>query len=183
MPSLALIRSGNLLAVSLLALLLSACAHSAGSYDAIAPLPPGGSLIRYTNLHVEATNKNEVPMTSIDRDRLLNKIVRKLQVANRYKEIGPVASGLGTLYATIEFTDYDSGNAFLRFLLAGLGQIHIDGILTLEDREKSTPLAKYEVNKTFAWGGFYGMGTKIEDVEEGFVEAVAEILLEKNKPD
>lgn len=177
----ALMRNGNVLVLGLLALLLSACAHSAGSYDALAPLPPGGSLIQYTNLHLEATNKNEVPMTSIDRDRLLNKIARKLQVANRYKEIGTATSGPGTLYATIEFTDYDSGNAFLRFLLAGLGQIHIDGILTLENPEKSTPLAKYEVNKTFAWGGFYGMGTKIEDVEEGFVEAVTEILLEKNK--
>ena len=176
-----LIRNGNVLAVSLLALLLSACAHSAGSYDALAPHKPEANFSQYTNMHLEATNKTEVPMTAIDRERILNKIARKLQVMNRYREVSPNASGPGTLYAKIEFTEYESGNAFLRFLLAGLGQIHIEGILTLEDRDKSVELGKYEVSKTFAWGGFYGMGTKIEEVEEGFAGAVSEVLQEINK--
>jgi hypothetical protein len=35
------------------------------------------------------------------------------------------------------------------------------------------------VSKTFAWGGFYGLGTMIEEVEDGFAEAVANIVLEK----
>jgi hypothetical protein len=84
------------------------------------------------------------------------------------------------LAATLVVTNYDEGNAFLRFLLAGLGQIHIDGTLTLEDSGRES-LAKYVVNKTFAWGGLHGATTTIEAVEEGFAEAVAEILLEKNK--
>jgi hypothetical protein len=32
------------------------------------------------------------------------------------------------------------------------------------------------VTKTFAWGGIYGAAKDIEDVEEGFAEAVAQIL-------
>jgi len=177
------IRMSHMIAVAIYGLLLGACAHSTGSYDARMPLKPGTDLMQYTCLHLEATSKTEVPMTSIDRDRLVNKIVRKVQVANRYKEINAPTPGAGTLYATIDITDYDSGNAFLRFLLAGLGQIHIDGIMTLEDREKNQSLATYDLSKTFAWGGFYGLGTKIEDVEEGFAKAVVEILLVKQKQD
>lgn len=66
----------------------------------------------------------------------------------------------------LEVTNYDQGNAFLWFLLAGLGQIHIDGKLTLENSGRTEPLAKYEVNKTFAWGGILGGTTTIETVEK-----------------
>jgi hypothetical protein len=160
---------------------VSACAHSPGSYEPVIPLKAGTTMERYTNLHIEATNKNEVPMIQTDRERLVNNIVRQLQVTNRFKELNVADPSANTLNALIEVTHYDKGNAFLRFLLAGLGQMHIDGTLTLQDRDKSEVVGKYEVNKTFAWGGLYGMGTKIEEVEEGFAAAVAEILVGKGK--
>lgn len=165
----------------LASLLLSACAHSAGSYNLISPLNSGLSLGQYANLSLAANNENSVQMTAYDRERLINKIARKLQAANKFKSINSASSEPNTLVATLQITDYDSGNAFLRFLLAGLGQIHIDGKLTLEDRDKIVQLGKYDVSKTFAWGGFYGLSTKIEEVEDGFAETVVEILLEKDK--
>jgi hypothetical protein len=162
-------------------LLLSACAHSAGSYNPISPLKSGVSLSQYVNLSLEAHNDIAVPMTAYDRERLLYKIVRKIQVANKFTTINSTSFEPNALVATIQFTAYDQGNAFLRFLIMGLGQIHIDGKLTLVDRDKGEQLGKYDVSKTFAWGGWYGSITKIEDVEEGFAEAVADILLEKDK--
>lgn len=166
---------------ALAGLLLSACAHSAGSYNPISPLKSGLSLGQYANLSLVANNENTVPMTAYDRERLINKIAQKIQATNKFKSINSASSQPNTLVATIQITDYDKGNAFLRFLLAGLGQIHIDGKLTLEDRDKIEQLGKYDVSKTFAWGGFYGLGTKIEEVEDGFAEAIVEILLEKDK--
>ncbi|MGC4099052.1 MAG: DUF4410 domain-containing protein [Nitrospira sp.] len=160
---------------------VSACAHSPGSYEPVIPLKTGTTIERFTNLHLEATNKNEVPMVQTDRERLVNNILRQLQVTNRFKELNVANPSPNTLNAMVEVTNYDKGNAFLRFLLAGLGQIHIDGTLTLQDRDRSDVLGTYEVNKTFAWGGLYGMGTKIEEVEEGFAAAIAEILLGKDK--
>jgi hypothetical protein len=62
-------------------------------------------------------------------------------------------------------------------MLAGLGQIHVDAEVTLEDREHATVIGKYDVTKTFAWGGVYGGSTNIRDVEEGFAEAVAKVVL------
>ena len=38
-------------------------------------------------------------------------------------------------------------------------------------------LGKSEVTKTFAWGGIYGGATGIKDVEEGFAEAVVQVIL------
>ena len=162
-------------------LLLSACAHSAGSYNPTLPLKQGVSLSQFENLTLAAKNDVSVPMTALDRERLINKIVRRVQVAGIYKTINDSSPKPNTLVATLDITNYDQGNAFLRFLLAGLGQIHIDGILTLDNSDKTEQLAKYDVNKTFAWGGIHGGTTNIETVEEGFAEAVTEILLEKNK--
>ncbi|WHZ22409.1 MAG: hypothetical protein OJF47_001521 [Nitrospira sp.] len=89
-------------------------------------------------------------------------------------------SSLHTLFATLRISNYDEGNSALRFLSTGLGQIHIDGELTLTD-EKRSELAKFSVHKTFAWGGLYGLQTKIEDVEDGFAETVANLITEKEK--
>lgn len=41
-------------------------------------------------------------------------------------------------------------------LLSGLGQMHIDADVTLSDLATQEILAKYEVTKTFGWGGLYG---------------------------
>jgi hypothetical protein len=76
----------------------------------------------------------------------------------------------------IVFTQYDDGNAFARFMLMGLGQIHIDGTVTFSDAASGQQIARYNVSKDFAFGGLYGGVTRIEDVEKGFARSVAAIL-------
>jgi hypothetical protein len=66
-------------------------------------------------------------------------------------------------------------------MLAGLGQIHIDGNVVLQDQATGDTLGQYEVTKTFAWGGIYGVATRMDDVEEGFAGAVAALLLGKEE--
>jgi len=77
------------------------------------------------------------------------------------------------MQALVYIKRYDEGNAFARVMLAGLGQMHIDATVTLKDMETKEQLAKYDVNKTFAWGGIYGGVTRITDLEDGFGKAVA----------
>jgi hypothetical protein len=62
-------------------------------------------------------------------------------------------------------------------MLAGLGQIHVNADVTIEDRSRPAVLGEFAVTKTFAWGGIYGATTNITDVEEGFAEAVAKVVL------
>lgn len=79
----------------------------------------------------------------------------------------------------IVFTQYDRGNAFARFMIAGAGQIRIDADVMIVDAGNGQLVAQYQVSKQFAFGGVLGASTRIEDVEEGFTKSVAEILRDK----
>ena len=61
-------------------------------------------------------------------------------------------------------------------MLAGLGQIHIDGDVIFTDASTGQQVGAYKVSKDFSFGGLYGGVTRIEDVEEGFARSVAAIL-------
>ena len=66
-------------------------------------------------------------------------------------------------------------------MLAGLGQMHIDALVTVEDKDIDKMIAEYEVKKTFAWGGIYGGATKIEDIEPAFADAIVSLLLQEEE--
>jgi hypothetical protein len=83
------------------------------------------------------------------------------------------------LQAVVVIKRYEAGNAFMRAMLVGLGQIHIDADVNLTNRETKESIATYEVTKTFAWGGAYGGFTDVKDVEGGFAKAVAASILGK----
>jgi len=87
-----------------------------------------------------------------------------------------VAARPGEVRVDMSFTTFDPGNAFLRFSLAGLGQIHITANVQLIDATSGNVTASYVVAKTFAWGGLYGGSTSIEDVETGFAASVVAIF-------
>lgn len=72
----------------------------------------------------------------------------------------------------VDITRYSRGNAFARAMLAGLGQIHIDGTVTITPSGTDQKVGEFTVRKTFAWGGLYGGTTRIEDVEPAFAEGV-----------
>jgi hypothetical protein len=78
----------------------------------------------------------------------------------------------------VHFTKFDRGNAFARFMLAGLGQIRIEATVFLVDNT-GREVGKYEVAKDFSLGGMYGGSTTVEDVEDGFAKSVAEIVKTK----
>lgn len=82
----------------------------------------------------------------------------------------------GEVKIDMTFTTYDPGNSFARFMLAGLGQIHIDATVRVIDMTSGAVVATYQVNKTFAWGGAYGGSVTIRDVEKGFAASVANIF-------
>lgn len=78
-------------------------------------------------------------------------------------------------------TRYDKGNAFARLMLAGLGQIHIDGEVKLIELPERKLVGEFSIQKTFAWGGVYGGSTSIEDIEKTFAEGVASALIGKTE--
>lgn len=158
----------------LIVIAVTGCAGSPGSVNSLAA-PPANSLQKYTKLSLEVKKKDDVVMLKADQDRIAELIVQtiKAKTPNRFSEINPPASDANTMHAVINFTRYEEGSSLARLLLAGIGQMHIDADVVLEHRLIPTTLAKYEVTKTFAWGGIYGVMTKIGDLEKGFAEAAA----------
>jgi hypothetical protein len=73
-------------------------------------------------------------------------------------------------------TRYTKGNAFARLMFAGLGQIHIDGQITLFALPQNERLTHFNIQQTFACGGICGGTTTIETVEEGFAGGIAGAL-------
>jgi len=76
----------------------------------------------------------------------------------------------------VTITRYEKGSAFARAMLAGLGQIHLDGLIKVFEQNSHTQLSEFTLEKTFAWGGIYGGTTSIEDIEGTFAEGLANAL-------
>jgi hypothetical protein len=135
-----------------------------------------------SNLILETKANPDVTIQNVDSQRIVEKVLSRIKekAPTRFAQVNPPHPNQDTLRAVINITRYDQGNAFARFMLAGLGQIHIDADVTLQEEAAQSLLGTYEVTKTFAWGGYYGMSTKITDVEEGFAESVAAVILGDN---
>src|SRR4051812_29844136 len=159
--------------LGLLLAVFAGCASTAGSAKTVAGLP-ANELARYTKVAFVASSAGDAAtMSSAHRERIVALVARKLQqrAPARFTDLAAATPDAETLKVTIAFTRYDEGNTFARLMLAGLGQIHIDADVALEDGARAALLARYEVTKTFAWGGIYGATTSILDVEDGFAEA------------
>lgn len=160
--------------------LLTACGPgSPGTMKALMAPPPDSALDRYTELTVDLTEGAGINLLPMDKQRLLERIVTRVKVKapSRFAEINSPAPNGSVLHAIVQLTRYDEGNNFARFMLAGLGQIHIDANVSLQDGRNQAELRKYLITKTFAWGGYYGLLTRITDVEEGFTEGVVSAIL------
>ncbi len=163
------------------ACLLSGCASSTGSHELLSA-PLNARVGNYADLAISVKPVNNVKLTQPDTDRLNKQISEalKTEAPTRFKSINAASPGPTTLAATVDIKRYDEGNAFARFMLAGLGQMHIDADVMLSDPATEEILAKYEVTKTFGWGGLYGASTGIKDVEVGFCKAAANAILGKD---
>ena len=159
--------------------LLSACAGSVSTPVPVAALAPDQqSNLKLTDITDEAAPG--VVMASYDLERLLQLV--KAEIAKARPDLWHPASAPAdppTATVKVVITKYDPGNAVARFLLAGLGQIRIEGDVVFSDAATGQQLAKYQVSKDFSFGGIYGGSTTIEDVEKGFAASVADILAKK----
>lgn len=159
--------------------LLSACAGSVATPVPVAALAPEQkSSLKLAEITDEAAPG--VVMASYDLDRILQLV--KAEISKAHPDIWVAANaapGAPPAKVKIIITRYDSGNAFARFMLAGLGQIYLEGDVIFSDAATGQELAKYQVSKDFAFGGMYGGITNIQDVEKGFAASVAEILADK----
>jgi len=113
---------------------------------------------------------DSVKILSSEKSRLAEKIQKKIerpQARQCRQRRGQELRGC------LHLSKYDKGNAFARAMLAGLGQIHINGKVDIYQMPDHTLVGEFDLNKTFAWGGIYGAATSMEDIEDTFADGVA----------
>ncbi len=159
-------------------IILAGCAGTAGRHRVLVPTPASVSIGQYSNLILDTHSTNGEVMTDNDYQRIKALIIKKIKEKeyDRFEQINSKNNIPHSLHASLDFVRYDKGNAFARAMLIGLGQIHIDATLELRDNDTQEVLGKFEIKKTFAWGGLYGGFTGIEGAENGFAAAVVEVL-------
>jgi Domain of unknown function (DUF4410) len=157
-----------------LLLVLSACAGSVAPPTVVLG-PPQGQQIFLRDVVAEAAPG--VAMTPEDLKRNVQLVLAEIR-ASSPAVLQPSGEPHAWLMKII-FTRYDEGNAFARFMLAGLGQIRIEADVLLLDPDTGQTVAKYQVAKDFSFGGIYGGTTTIQDVEKGFARSVAATVKQK----
>ena len=168
--------------IVLLCGILVGCASSSGSHKLLTPSFSSDQISKYSSLQIVVSSKGDAQVSQLDKNRISDQIVKDIQedAPSRFEVLNQASPNVPTLEASVEIKRYDEGDAFARFMLAGLGQIHIDADVILSDLVTKERFAQYEVTKTFAWGGIYGGFTGIKEVEAGFCKAVSDSILGKD---
>ncbi len=165
------------LSILFFTLLLAACAGDVATPVAVKALDIGPKAeLRLTDVTAEV--KTGVVMTPGDIARIVEQV--RAEISGKYPNAFAAPTG-GNAKARLKmvFTTYDEGNAFARFMLAGLGQIKVEADVLVLAEDSDQVLGQYKVAKQFAFGGIYGGTTTITDVEKGFARSVAEVLNDK----
>lgn len=85
-------------------------------------------------------------MLSVEKTRLGQRIDQKIDAAKTANS----GQRARKLQLDLTVTPYDKGNAFARGVLAGLGQIHLDGTAKLIELPGKKQIGEFTLNKTFA---------------------------------
>lgn len=102
------------------------------------------------------------------------RLAEKIKVKVDERKVANLRGGDARSYEIyLHVTRYDRGNGFARFMMAGLGQIHIEGKIGVYQLPGHTLVGEFDLKKTFAWGGIYGATTSVEDIENTFADGVA----------
>lgn len=163
-------RSRGIAMCCALAALVAGCAST--------PPEPKFTHAMVTESRITATDTVDVVIETADkvavdpvaRDRVAGKI--KTKIDDR-KIKNPSAGSPRSVQVLLHVTRYEKGNAFARAMLAGLGQIHLEGTIFVYQMPDRVLLEDFDLQKTFAWGGIYGAATSMDQIEDTFTDTVA----------
>lgn len=151
------------------------CAGTTPSAEFKTPIDSMNRLCALDEAKVKLSAAEGVSINDIARQRLESVISQKID--EKKKNAPCKSSEKRSFLLDSKITRYDEGSAFARAMLAGLGQMHIDGEFLLTFMLDERVLAEFTVKKTFAWGGIYGASTRLEDIEPAFADAVATAIV------
>ena len=166
-------KSNLLLSLVATASLLAGCAGSVPDAEFRRALAPENRICEKDTAEVKVSAASGVELV----DRVRTRIEQKIKLAINKQKAGSLCNTPQSRNFNLEtkITRYEEGNAFARAMLAGLGQIHVDGdsVMNLAGQL----VTDFSVSKTFAFGGVYGASVNVEEIENTFSEAVAKAIV------
>lgn len=127
---------------------------------------------KYNSLAIQTSSADGVVISETAQNRIKELIKAEIS-PNRFKDISVNSIQPESLLLHIKFTQYDEGNKFARFMLAGLGAMKIHSSVEVKDAQSGKIICSGDAGKTFAWGGIVGAMNGIEDVEKDFAKEVS----------
>ncbi|WP_395749449.1 hypothetical protein [Prosthecobacter sp.] len=76
----------------------------------------------------------------------------------------------------VNITRYTKGSGVVRTAMPGMGQMHVDGVVTIYQMPKHVPMGEFIVRKSFAIGGIYGLTVNMDKINAAFAEGVAKTV-------
>lgn len=150
--------------------LASGCATTLPKAEFTQQIAPDSQIAAQDEARVQVEAGSGVTMLDSEKMRMAEKIKQKIDLRKTANNRDVSAR---TYEINLVIIKYEKGNAFARAMLAGLGQIHIDGDVTVFEMPGRTLVGNFSMRKTFAWGGIYGGVTGMEDIETTFADGVA----------
>jgi len=149
---------------------LTGCASTPPTADFSHAIVPAAKVTSPDTVTVTVDSADGLTILPVEKERIAEKVTMKINS----RKVANASAGAARAYEVdLHLTRYDKGNAFARAMLAGLGQIHIEGVVSVFQMPGRTPVGEFTLKKTFAWGGIYGAATSIEDIEDTFADGVA----------
>jgi len=149
---------------------LAGCASSAPKPTYAQPIAVERRIAAADQEAVKVDAASGISILDSEKARLAEKINLKI---NDRKGLNKRDGEPQSYSVELMLTRYQKGSAFARAMLAGLGQIHIDGDVSLYALPDHNKVGEFHLKKTFAWGGIYGGATSMEDIETTFADGVA----------
>lgn len=163
-------RTAVLAAGMLAAMGLTGCAGTPPTAEFSHQIVPAARVSSPDTVKVSVDAADGLKILPEEKERIAEKLAMKIDA----RKVANSAAGAARVYEVeLHLTRYDKGNAFARAMLAGLGQIHIEGVVTVFQMPEHTAVGEFTLKKTFAWGGIYGAATSMEDIEDTFADGVA----------
>ena len=156
------------LSVLAAALSLSSCATSTPDAIYVTPLTAVISQGDGVSTTVTSTDSR---MPEMDRQMLADQITQTVQ------SLAQPGSGTTHRYQLeVNITRYARGNGMVRTALPGMGQIHLDGVVSVYALPKRTKVGEFIINKTFFLGGLYGVTVNMNTIANTYAQAVAKTV-------
>ena len=156
------------LSVLAVALVLSSCATHTPRAVFVSPLTAVISQGDGVSTQVSTTDAR---MSEEERQMLGGRITQAVQT------LAQPGSGTPAKYAlVVNITRYTKGSGFVRTAMPGMGQMHLDGVVTVYRMPKRVPVGQFIINKAFAIGGLYSLAVNMNTIANTYAQAVAKTV-------